>query len=72
MELLGAAGAGHAHPEQSRDKDLRHLTPDQYLRYALNTYRVLLTRGTHTTRIHATDTDTQRFLDQLISPAPAD
>ncbi|WP_181924113.1 DNA/RNA helicase domain-containing protein [Streptomyces inhibens] len=70
-DLTWANGRWHAHPEESRDKDLRHLTPDQYLRYALNTYRVLLTRGTHTTRIHATDTGTQRFLDQLISPAPA-
>ncbi|MFG3207766.1 DNA/RNA helicase domain-containing protein [Streptomyces sp. NPDC048192] len=56
----------HAHPEQSRDKDLRHLTPEQYLPYALNIYRVLLTRGTHTTRIHATDSATHQMLQELI------
>ncbi|MFF3356807.1 DNA/RNA helicase domain-containing protein [Streptomyces sp. NPDC002917] len=58
------------HPEQSRDDKLRGLPPDQYLRYALNTYRVLLTRGTHTTRIHATHPATQRFLNTLINPVP--
>ncbi|MEU5452633.1 hypothetical protein [Streptomyces californicus] len=34
--------------------------------YALNTYRVLLTRGTHTTRITATAPDTHHMLKQLI------
>ncbi|WP_162600420.1 DNA/RNA helicase domain-containing protein [Streptomyces sp. CS147] len=43
------------HPERSRDKERRGLPPEQYLRYALNIYRVLLTRGTHTTRIHSID-----------------
>ncbi|MFF0009769.1 DNA/RNA helicase domain-containing protein [Streptomyces tibetensis] len=55
-----------AHPGQSRDENLRHLTPDQYLPYALNTYRVLLTRGTHTTRIHTTDATTHHMLQNLI------
>ncbi|MFE2541013.1 DNA/RNA helicase domain-containing protein [Actinacidiphila glaucinigra] len=68
-DLTWANGRWHGHPEESHDKDLRRLAPDQYLRYALNTYRVLLTRGTHTTRIHATDTGTQRFLNQLVDPA---
>lgn len=43
---------------------------EQYLRYALNTYRVLLTRGTHATRIHATDSATQDFLHRLIGHTP--
>ncbi|MET8102432.1 DNA/RNA helicase domain-containing protein [Streptomyces sp. NPDC005236] len=60
-----------AHPDQSHDETLRDLSPQQYLRYALNIYRVLLTRGTHTTRIHATDPATQRFLDRLISQTMA-
>ncbi|WP_328674145.1 DNA/RNA helicase domain-containing protein [Streptomyces sp. NBC_00328] len=60
-----------AHPDQSHDEALRDLPPQQYLRYALNIYRVLLTRGTHTTRIPATDPTTQRFLDHLITQAPA-
>ncbi|MFF0836739.1 MULTISPECIES: DNA/RNA helicase domain-containing protein [unclassified Streptomyces] len=55
-----------AHPENSHDPALRHLTPRQYLPYALNTYRVLLTRGTHTTRIHATDPSTHHLLRALI------
>ncbi|GAA3908835.1 DUF2075 domain-containing protein [Streptomyces lacrimifluminis] len=60
-----------AHPHHSHDPKLRTLTPDQYLPYALNTYRVLLTRGTHTTRIHTPHPDTQQFLNRLIAPAPA-
>ncbi|MFJ9690397.1 DNA/RNA helicase domain-containing protein [Streptomyces bacillaris] len=61
-----------AHPSQSRDETLRGLPADQYLRYALNIYRVLLTRGTHTTRIYSTDPATQRFLNELIPPKPLD
>ncbi|MGW5637223.1 DNA/RNA helicase domain-containing protein [Streptomyces sp. NPDC003832] len=58
-----------AHPHHSRDPKLRHLTPDQYLPYALNTYRVLLTRGTHTTHIHTTHPRTHHMLTGLIGPA---
>ncbi|MBJ6630153.1 DNA/RNA helicase domain-containing protein [Streptomyces sp. I4(2020)] len=54
-DLTWKNGHWHAHPQHSRDEALRHLTPTQYLPYALNTYRVLLTRGTHTTHIHTTD-----------------
>ncbi|MGW4221693.1 DNA/RNA helicase domain-containing protein [Streptomyces bacillaris] len=61
-----------AHPSQSCDETLRGLPADQYLRYALNIYRVLLTRGTHTTRIYSTDPATQRFLNELIPPRPLD
>lgn len=61
------------HPDQSHDPKLRKLTPAQYLPYALNTYRVLLTRGTHTTRIHTTDPTTHQFLARLIPPqSPTD
>ncbi|MEU2732560.1 DNA/RNA helicase domain-containing protein [Streptomyces griseoviridis] len=69
-DLTWTNGRWEAHPDQSHDKDLRDLPPEQYLRYALNIYRVLLTRGTHTTRIHSTDPTTQHFLDQLINAAP--
>ncbi|MET9500039.1 DNA/RNA helicase domain-containing protein [Streptomyces sp. NPDC006552] len=65
-DLTWADGRWHAHPDQSHDETLRHLPPELYLRYALNTYRVLLTRGTHTTRIHATDSATHRMLTTLI------
>ncbi|CAL9279464.1 DNA/RNA helicase domain-containing protein [Streptomyces sp. SudanB52_2052] len=67
-DLTWTDGHWQAHPGQSRDESLRHLTPAQYLPYALNTYRVLLTRGTHTTRIHATDPDTHHLLGELIRP----
>jgi hypothetical protein len=66
-DLTWTDGHWTAHPDQSRDENLRHLTPDQYLPYALNTYRVLLTRGTHTTRIHTTHPDTHHLLKQLIN-----
>ncbi|MER6297717.1 DNA/RNA helicase domain-containing protein, partial [Streptomyces althioticus] len=67
-DLTWKNGHWTAHPHHSRDEALRHLTPDQYLPYALNTYRVLLTRGTHTTHIHTTDTHTHQLLQQLIPP----
>ncbi|MGW1595811.1 DNA/RNA helicase domain-containing protein [Streptomyces sp. NPDC002343] len=68
-DLTWSNGRWHAHPDQSHDAHLRHLAPEQYLRYALNTYRVLLTRGTHATRIHATDPATHHMLRTLIRPA---
>lgn len=55
-----------AHPEESRDQRLRHLPAEQYLRYALNTYRVLLTRGARATRIYHVDPATRRMLDNLV------
>ncbi|MEU7429031.1 DNA/RNA helicase domain-containing protein [Streptomyces sp. NPDC040750] len=67
-DLTWTDGHWHAHPEESQDTALRHLTPTQYLPYALNTYRVLLTRGTHTTHIHATAPDTHDLLQTLIHP----
>ncbi|MFC7900895.1 DNA/RNA helicase domain-containing protein [Streptomyces griseoincarnatus] len=70
-DLTWKDGHWTAHPQHSRDEALRHLTPDQYLPYALNTYRVLLTRGTHTTHIHTTDTNTHHLLQQLIRRSPA-
>ncbi|MYS75278.1 DUF2075 domain-containing protein [Streptomyces sp. SID5926] len=57
-----------AHPQHSRDETLRHLTPDQYLPYALNIYRILLTRGTDTTHIHTTHPATHQLLASLVPP----
>ncbi|MEU9233476.1 DNA/RNA helicase domain-containing protein [Streptomyces subrutilus] len=57
-----------AHPGESHDARLRDLTPNAYLPLALNIYRVLLTRGTHTTRIHSTDPETHHHLTTLINP----
>ncbi|MFF1399447.1 DNA/RNA helicase domain-containing protein [Streptomyces sp. NPDC058287] len=47
-DLTWNNGRWEAHPSQSRDDTLRNLPAEQYLRYALNIYRVLLTRGSHT------------------------
>ncbi|MFD8025749.1 DNA/RNA helicase domain-containing protein [Streptomyces lavendulae] len=55
-----------AHPDKSQDGTLKTLTPQEYLPLALNIYRVLLTRGTHTTRIHSTDPETHHHLTTLI------
>ncbi|MFE9312731.1 DNA/RNA helicase domain-containing protein [Streptomyces sp. NPDC088353] len=55
-----------ARPEKSRDPALQGLSPRQYLRYALNTYRVLATRGTRGTRLYATDSATQTQLQRLV------
>ncbi|MFD4953434.1 DNA/RNA helicase domain-containing protein [Streptomyces sp. NPDC058451] len=65
-DLTWDKGQWTAHPEASQDRRLRGLSPAQYLPLALNIYRVLLTRGTHATRIHATDPTTQHFLQRLI------
>jgi hypothetical protein len=62
-------GPWTAHPDQGHDPKLRALTPDQYLPCALNTYCVVLTRGTHTTRTHTTDPDTHHMLQSLSHPA---
>jgi hypothetical protein len=57
-----------ARPEESHDSQLRGLPPHRYLQYALNTYRVLATRGSRGTRIYSTDAITQDFLQTLIPP----
>ncbi|MER5504816.1 DNA/RNA helicase domain-containing protein [Streptomyces sp. NPDC002766] len=57
-----------ARPEESRDSQLRGLPPHRYLQYALNTYRVLATRGSRGTRFYSTDTITQDYLQTLIRP----
>lgn len=57
-----------AHPEESHDSQLRGLPPHRYLQYALNTYRVLATRGSRGTRFYSTDAITQDFLQTLIPP----
>ncbi|MGW1643036.1 DNA/RNA helicase domain-containing protein [Streptomyces lavendulae] len=60
-----------AHPGESHDSRLKDLTPQAYLPLALNIYRVLLTRGTHTTRIHSTDPETHHHLTTLIHHPPS-
>lgn len=55
-----------ARPKESRDSQLRGLPPHRYLQYALNTYRVLATRGSRGTRFYSTDAITQGYLQTLI------
>ncbi|MEU9962791.1 DNA/RNA helicase domain-containing protein [Streptomyces malaysiensis] len=59
-----------AQPEKSHDSELKGLSPDEYLRYALNTYRVLATRGTRGTRLYSTHPATQAFL-RTVLPGPS-
>ncbi|MEU2459952.1 DNA/RNA helicase domain-containing protein [Streptomyces sp. NPDC012473] len=57
-----------ARPEKSQDPQLRGLPAHRYLQYALNTYRVLATRGSQGTRIYSTDAITQDYIQTLIRP----
>ncbi|MFJ2191906.1 DNA/RNA helicase domain-containing protein [Kitasatospora sp. NPDC087861] len=66
-DLVRRDGRWQAHPEVSHDaRQLRELSPRRYLRYALNTYRVLATRATHGTRLYSTDPETQDYLASLL------
>ncbi|MFH8737192.1 DNA/RNA helicase domain-containing protein [Streptomyces sp. NPDC017964] len=55
-----------ARPDKSFDSALKNILPDRYLRYALNSYRVLATRGTRGTRLYSTDRETQAHLETLL------
>ncbi|MGK4579346.1 DNA/RNA helicase domain-containing protein [Kitasatospora sp. HPMI-4] len=57
-----------AQPRKSHDTQLNWLSPERYLPYALNTYRVLATRGTVATRLYSTDSLTQAYLQTLLPP----
>ncbi|MFD8002999.1 DNA/RNA helicase domain-containing protein [Streptomyces mirabilis] len=57
-----------AEPDASRDPQLRGLPPQRYVQYALNSYRVLATRGTQGTRFYSTDEPTQAYLERLLPP----
>ncbi|MGW9027903.1 DNA/RNA helicase domain-containing protein [Streptomyces sp. NPDC055722] len=66
-DLTWTPDGWQARPAESRDPALQGLSGEQYLTYALNTYRVLATRGTQGTRLYSTDPRTQQFLTHLIS-----
>ncbi|WP_329127514.1 DNA/RNA helicase domain-containing protein [Streptomyces sp. NBC_01465] len=55
-----------AQPEESCDKAFKGISPERYLRFALNTYRVLATRGTRGTRLWSNDEQTQAHLEALL------
>ncbi|MGW2330166.1 DNA/RNA helicase domain-containing protein [Streptomyces sp. NPDC001700] len=71
-DLIRTPSGWRAQPEKSHDDALRQLPAEEYLTYALNTYRVLATRGTHGTRFYSTHPETQAYLGTLLPPAPAD
>ncbi|WP_354642918.1 DNA/RNA helicase domain-containing protein [Kitasatospora camelliae] len=65
-DLVHRNGRWTARPDKSHDTRVNWLPPDRYLYYALNIYRVLLTRGTHATRVYSTDHETQMHLKALL------
>ncbi len=69
-DLVHRDGRWTARPDRSHDTRVNWLTPERYLPYALNTYRVLLTRGAHATRLHSTDPETQTYLEKLLPAGP--
>ncbi|MFF7656855.1 DNA/RNA helicase domain-containing protein [Streptomyces sp. NPDC007983] len=70
-DLVRTSSGWQARPERSYDDALRNLPAEEYLTYALNTYRVLATRGTHGTRFYSTHPETQEYLRTLLPAAPA-
>ncbi|MFC7266490.1 DNA/RNA helicase domain-containing protein [Streptomyces lutosisoli] len=64
-DLTWTSSGWQARPEKSCDDALHGLSPRQYLRYALNSYRVLATQGTRGTRLYSTDSETQKHLRAL-------
>ncbi len=70
-DLIRRDGRWVAQPTKSHDPQLNWLPPERYLTYALNTYRVLLTRGTKATRLYSTHPHTQTYLETLLPQAVA-
>ncbi|MFE1972038.1 DNA/RNA helicase domain-containing protein [Streptomyces hygroscopicus] len=69
-DLTWTAQGWRAQPGESHDPATNRLSPQQYLRYALNIYRVLATRGTRGTRLYSTDPATQAFLRTVLPGRP--
>ncbi|XXJ62515.1 DNA/RNA helicase domain-containing protein (plasmid) [Embleya sp. MST-111070] len=65
-DLVRTPDGWRAHPEHSRDPAMRKVGAEEYLPYALNTYRVLATRGILGTRLYSTDPQTQAYLKTLL------
>ncbi|SHJ17526.1 hypothetical protein SAMN05421803_10445 [Nocardiopsis flavescens] len=65
-DLVRRGDRWEAHPETSHDKAMRGVDTDQYLDFALNTYRVLMTRGMKSCRLYSTDEETREFLRSLM------
>ncbi|WP_199444071.1 DNA/RNA helicase domain-containing protein [Umezawaea beigongshangensis] len=57
-------------PQENQDRSIPgDADPDRYLRWAVNTYWVLATRGTLGCRLYSVDEETQAFLTGLVHPA---
>ncbi|MEU5162624.1 DNA/RNA helicase domain-containing protein [Streptomyces sp. NPDC020875] len=65
-DLIRRDGRWRARPDASHDDVFEEVPPHRYLRYALNIYRVLATRGTLGTRFYSTDPATQAYLESLL------
>ena len=66
----GRQNGWQARPEKSRYHALEGLSPQRYLTYALNTYRVLATLGRWGTRLYSKDPATQQRLRHLLARRP--
>lgn len=66
-DLIRRDGSWHAQPQYSHDPKMKNINSKDYLPLTLNTYRVLLTRSLHGTRIYSTDLETQKFIESLVS-----
>jgi DUF2075 family protein len=64
-DLVRRSDRWEGRPSESHDRVMRGLTSAEYLPLALNTYRVLMTRGTRGCRLYSTDDETQRYLEAL-------
>ncbi|MFE5327249.1 DNA/RNA helicase domain-containing protein [Embleya sp. NPDC056575] len=65
-DLIRTPDGWQASPACSHDPVMRNVTAEEYLPYALNTYRVLATRGILGTRLYSTDPQTQAYLKSLM------
>ncbi|MFE1468611.1 DNA/RNA helicase domain-containing protein [Nocardiopsis dassonvillei] len=70
-DLVRRGDHWEAHPEESRDPAMTGVGAQEYLELALNTYRVLMTRGMRSCRLYSTDEETQDFLASLMPRNPA-
>ncbi|MEU3494977.1 DNA/RNA helicase domain-containing protein [Kitasatospora cineracea] len=68
-DLVRRDGRWLARPAASHERQMRELSPEHYLRLALNIYRVLATRGTLGVRFWSTDEETRNHLAKLLPPA---
>ncbi|GAA1440315.1 DNA/RNA helicase domain-containing protein [Nocardiopsis tropica] len=69
-DLVRRGDRWEARREKSHDPAMTRVGAEEYLELALNTYRVLMTRGMRSCRLYSTDEETQEFLTSLMPPTP--